>query len=157
MIQVLLSLFSYHFHLLKYLSHPLTFSISVSFALKWVSYWQHTSGYWMFYPFCHAIYFFIRGFNPLYCKVIIDRCVFIIIFKSCFRGYFVFFLCSFLFFPLCFDDCLLYYAWVFLFLVFVNLLCIFYFWLPCFSGMLIHFYIYLLQTGSHIGINIFLK
>ena len=59
--------------------HPLTFSLYVSFDLKWVSCRQHIYGSY----FCihsASLCLLVRAFNPFACKVIIDVCVPIAIF-----------------------------------------------------------------------------
>ena len=111
---VLLDLLCCHFHL-----HEISFSVSslsicVSLALRWVSYRQQAVGSFLFLnPVCHCL--FIRVFSPLTFKVIIDRYVFISIFKPYFPVEFIFLLCSFLFFLFLFDGFLLYYTFFFSF------------------------------------------
>lgn len=120
--------------------HPLTFNLCESFTLKWVSCGQHIVGYYFIIQ--SAILSLLIGTcSPLTFKVSIDKIRVNWHFNPGFPVDFVFLSYSILFlfvFPVVvwwfsFSLCL-----CSLFLLFVNL------WLPCFSSILIHYYIYLL-------------
>ena len=135
-------------------SHPLTFNLYVSFALRWVSYRQKIIGFCFFIQ-SGTLCLLIGTFIPLTFEVIIDRYVFIVLFNFVFQ----LILCvSFLFF-FWLDGLHLFYAWVLYFLVFVNVIFGFDLWLLCFLNLLTPSCICILWPNSHIGSNIlfFLK
>ena len=121
---------------MKYLFYPLTFSLCVSFALREVSCRQHIVGscflsslplsvFWLA-AYCRLLFFIqsatlsllVGAFSTLTFKVIIDKYVFITLLNPVFQ-----LILCFSFVLLWLDDCLLFYACVFVFLVLVN--CIF--------------------------------
>ena len=120
--------------------HPLTFSLYVSFALRWISCRNHIGGSCFFIQ-SSTLCLLIKAFSPLTFKVIIDKYVIIDILNLIFQLILCF---SFVPFFFWLDEFLLFYTCVLFFLVFVNVLFGFDSWLPCFSCMLTPSYICLL-------------
>ena len=118
----------------------LTFSLYVSFALRWVPCRQKIVGFCFFIHYA-TLCLLIGGFSPLTFKVIIDRCVFIAILDLVFQLNLCF---SFLPFFFWLDGFNLFYAWVLFFSVIVNMMFHLDLWLPCFLSMLTSSYICLL-------------
>ena len=69
--------------------YPFTFSLCVSFILRWVSWRQHIYGS-CFLTHSATLYLLIGAFKPFTLKVIIDRYVFIAIFLKLFSSLFSF-------------------------------------------------------------------
>ena len=130
-------------------SHPLTFNLYVSFALRWVSWRQQIEGFCFFIQFA-TLFLLIGVFNPLTFKVIIDRYVFIAILDHVFQLTLCF---SFLTFFFWLDGFHLFYDWVLLFSVFLNMMFSFDLWLPCFLGMFTPSCICLLLPDSYMVSN----
>ena len=86
--------------------HPLTFNLSVSFALRWVSGRQQIEGFCFFIQ-CASQCLLIGAFSPLPFKVIIDRDGLIAILNLLFQLILCF---SFLPFLFCLEDLHLFYA-----------------------------------------------
>ena len=102
------------------MSHSLTFSLYVFFALKGVSCRQQVVCF-CFLIQSAALCLLIRVFSPLTLKVIIEKHVFIPMLNLAFQlirsiTLVFFFFFSFFFF----DDFHLFYAWIHFFLVFMN-------------------------------------
>ena len=117
-------------------SHPFTFNLYVSFALRWVSCRQQIVGFCFFIQ-STTLCLLIRA---LTFKVIIYKYVFIAILNLVFQLILCF---SFLLFFFWLDSFHLFYAWVIFFSVFVNVMFGFDLWLPCFLSMV---------TPSHISL-----
>ena len=114
------------------MSHSLTFSLYVFFALKGVSCRQQVV-YFCFLIQSAALCLLIRVLSPLTLKVIIEKHVFIPMLNLAFQLIWcitlvLFFLFLFSFF----NDFHLFYAWIHFVLVFMNGVFAFYFLFPCF-------------------------
>ena len=119
-------------------SCPLTFSLYVSFALRWVSCRQQIEGFFFFIQSA-SLCLLIRAFSPLTFKVTIDRMFIYCILNFLFQLILWFSILPFFFWL---DGFHLFYAWVFSFHFFVNVILGFDLCLPCFLSMLTPSYIW---------------